>query len=1316
MPNLQVNSNLSATPQPVTDGVPTNSVLSLATDKAGIGTTSPSEKLELLLGKELINRGHLIIQGEAAPASKLTGTAASGGSIALGRYSYRVTFITGAGDETNGGPVSDEIDLTGSNQTIDLTGIPTGTSGIVTARKVYRKCHRTELPDTCTHHDWQNDKRKIDSDAHGLSAGNIVEIPGGYLGNDHCAVASATADQFDLSEDALQEMSGVTGYRNYDIEGISSYQLIITLNDNTTTAATDDGTTSPSTECPSSNMTYSIGVGTTSPAGIFDVAGSDSSKKILTLKENTTYGNECFEVQSIGGTITVIPREKTSAGITDAIRYLQNIGKGGTVFLPGGDYTIDSTVYIGDDGDQYHTPGNGIQLIGAGALKTILKITKTTEIAAIKIANTFSVNVVIKDLTITIDGSVSGQQDGVHTAIESMTGIGIIIENVVINSGWDNDVQYRFQYGIKQGGWGPNLFQFCNINHATKAGILLSAANATNIFACQVGVGDFNALSEDVYGIKVESGVASVISGCTFHGGRSYDADGKTIGIYLGPNTQQTVVMNNYFEAPDIGVKIESKGNTVIGNWYSVRDSFIDMVSGFDEGNTILPNRNQNTGRTDPMMCQLEMANPDALGPESLEDGGFLEDEEESPWDCGDGFSIENEKAVYIHNESVYTRKLSQSVSNMSVKGVGNRWYKFEYTVSESNFDPADPDYEMGACLINTFPLEETPQLNLTDGTHCLFFKSNADPGKFEIWVSSSKTASTFKLDNLSLREVQGGDVAAHGLFTGGGTSGIKVLSNGKTGFGGTENPGEMVTVRPGAFDSVQYFDGSDYTDRTTEAKTGGTAYTVLADTDEAFYVGSYHKFSKIFFDIETAGVGLTLSAEYYHYNTTTSSWEWTGVSIADGTVGLSQDGTIVFTPPDDWARYGDDDLTQIYWIRLKMSTLTTAPTAYLTLPGDPDDSDRLGVYAKAGDTTPALLVEKGGNVGLGTLSPAAKLSVVAGGSPDFTNGIGQFLNTGMTNWNDYNFLLVGKSVESSGNSAVFGFRWDSTLENQGAFISVRGDDINSIFVRKGGNVGLGLVGPASKLSVAGNASVGANYAGTPAPDNGMIVEGNVGIGTTSPQTTLHTKGGSGTGDGTEHTGLILQGTSYGEDAGSQLQFDIGDGSDGAGYGAAIAAVDEGGYDTRLEFRTKNSEGHSDTLCSASDTKMCIDADGAVGIGTTSPAAGTKLEVNGNIKASGEINAGGNASSGVKWKVFTGTLSGTSDPQISHGLTASKIIGITGNIKNPGSAVYNCFDNRSDSNEGNSFYVWFDETYIHVYDIGSNVSGGNYKLVVMYQD
>jgi hypothetical protein len=56
-------------------------------------------------------------------------------------------------------------------------------------------------------------------------------------------------------------------------------------------------------------------------------------------------------------------------------------------------------------------------------------------------------------------------------------------------------------------------------------------------------------------------------------------------------------------------------------------------------------------------------------------------------------------------------------------------------------------------------------------------------------------------------------------------------------------------------------------------------------------------------------------------------------------------------------------------------------------------------------------------------------------------------------------------------------------------------------------NVGIGTASPASRLSVMGNLSIGNTYAGTAAPANGAIIEGNTGIGTSNPAHRLHVVG-----------------------------------------------------------------------------------------------------------------------------------------------------------------------------------------------------------------
>lgn len=63
-------------------------------------------------------------------------------------------------------------------------------------------------------------------------------------------------------------------------------------------------------------------------------------------------------------------------------------------------------------------------------------------------------------------------------------------------------------------------------------------------------------------------------------------------------------------------------------------------------------------------------------------------------------------------------------------------------------------------------------------------------------------------------------------------------------------------------------------------------------------------------------------------------------------------------------------------------------------------------------------------------------------------------------------------------------------------------------FVHRNEKVGLGISTPINALDVNGEVVIGEAYAGTyAAPDNGLLVEGNVGIGTSKPSELLHVQG-----------------------------------------------------------------------------------------------------------------------------------------------------------------------------------------------------------------
>ncbi|SKA85765.1 Chaperone of endosialidase [Prosthecobacter debontii] len=161
------------------------------------------------------------------------------------------------------------------------------------------------------------------------------------------------------------------------------------------------------------------------------------------------------------------------------------------------------------------------------------------------------------------------------------------------------------------------------------------------------------------------------------------------------------------------------------------------------------------------------------------------------------------------------------------------------------------------------------------------------------------------------------------------------------------------------------------------------------------------------------------------------------------------------------------------------------------------------------------------GNIGIGTTSPFAKLSVVGSGYFD-----GNVNATGP--------LSVRSSSEGSTNYTIYsqnstydrkiGFVWDAG----GASAGINTDSGLSLYAGSGitlspsagatyvnSNLGVyahgGVGSPASRLSVNGNAAIGSSYFQTAAPTNGLIVEGNVGIGSTTPGAKLTVVTANGT-------------------------------------------------------------------------------------------------------------------------------------------------------------------------------------------------------------
>jgi hypothetical protein len=288
-------------------------------------------------------------------------------------------------------------------------------------------------------------------------------------------------------------------------------------------------------------------------------------------------------------------------------------------------------------------------------------------------------------------------------------------------------------------------------------------------------------------------------------------------------------------------------------------------------------------------------------------------------------------------------------------------------------------------------------------------------------------------------------------------------------------------------------------------------------------------------------------------------------------------------------------------------------------------------------DFVRSINATNGGNIGIGTTTPTEALTV--------TGNISASGNLSIGNGGDgVSRLMVVDSdsqvtLEKSAGGYFTSLGFDSN-QNYLTYYSSPGmligygsttgaaPSVNTLFLKADGNVGIGTTSPSAKLHVVGDAIItgtitaqefhtefvsasiiftsGSTKFGDSSDDihqfsgslrvtgsgDHYFTDGNVGIGTDSPDYKLEVDGTSDFGD-TMTFGNAARGT-----------ITWGNGSINSGDVFSLVA-DTSQY---LSFGSNNIDG-----------RMVMDTSGNVGIGTTAPTE--KLQVTGNISASGNVRA-----------------------------------------------------------------------------------------------
>ena len=318
---------------------------------------------------------------------------------------------------------------------------------------------------------------------------------------------------------------------------------------------------------------------------------------------------------------------------------------------------------------------------------------------------------------------------------------------------------------------------------------------------------------------------------------------------------------------------------------------------------------------------------------------------------------------------------------------------------------------------------------------------------------------------------------------------------------------------------------------------------------------------------------------------------------------------------------------------------------------------------SSGGTQTNAMLIDSNGNVGVNATNPNATLHVNGGVHFGPDSGVlnpstGQVLietvGGGTPKLQMYPYGASVFEMSSDGTTAVIG--WGSGADREVNILNTGAGKIS---------VGIGTGAPSSTLHVFGNLSsnpltfegnsssnawvrfkagstastwqIGATsgafqfYDELNTATRAVInSDGNLGIGTTSPANLLHLKG--------DNRAIIIgdNNTTVGDTIGEIQFYASNNSSYSAGIKSQIDSSEPGIDRVSLSFHTTT---YTTSLQTGAE-RMRINANGNVGIGTTSPTA--KLDVNGSVRYRGEIYqqdsfiASGNYSSGT-WYDATDT-------------------------------------------------------------------------------
>jgi hypothetical protein len=308
------------------------------------------------------------------------------------------------------------------------------------------------------------------------------------------------------------------------------------------------------------------------------------------------------------------------------------------------------------------------------------------------------------------------------------------------------------------------------------------------------------------------------------------------------------------------------------------------------------------------------------------------------------------------------------------------------------------------------------------------------------------------------------------------------------------------------------------------------------------------------------------------------------------------------------------------------------------------------------------MSILSGGNVGIGTTSPIARLDIRGGSDGDIMISMGTNSVSGILNAPANMYINADSSNSSASGLIAFGFNRTGfsggaetmrLLENgtvgigtitPATKLDVRGyitSDVNSNAVEGGfylGNSGHGLRRPGGAsndvylYTTSGNVFIGA--AGSTSQQITVLTGGNVGIGTTNPLTQLHVNNTVGTGLTLSNTVASLYAEMRFQSANSSAYI----------FKNSTGYTSYGGADALNIFNEGQIALHSSTVSNI----MYLTAVGNVGIGNTVP--GQKFAVQGEIAKYTTTGIDGTFDNFIKYGYFADLQAGSATTNRNHSI------------------------------------------------------------------